>query len=814
MNDTHTVSTASHPRRVTFDTLAIWMLSLTAAASVLVFIPSATIPFIYSKVSLIAIGGLISLALFILARLTRGNIIVPPVALLGAFWLVPLAYGLSTLFSGAGIRAGLVGTELETDTFGFMLILAAFATLVALTFRRSNQYRIFFKVGSIALGLVAAAQIIFFVLSRVASAKFAATANVVGSFADLGMLMGLFITMSLLAMRFLTLSTRTRNFMWVLSVVGLMVLALVNSPLIWTLVALTALGLFIEAIMRRSSTAADEDFEGVSIVSLESESAQESDVKGLAAPLGVLIVSLFFLIGGSTIGAALVNSFSANYLDVRPSWQSTFDVGSHTYASSPLFGSGPGTFGSQWLKFRDRTLNDTIFWNVNFTSGIGLVPTSFITTGIVGVLAWLSFFGLFLYIGIRSLLFRAPEEPFARYVSITTFVGALYVFILAVATVPGPVVLLVGFFLAGLFVSSLRYGGSRREWGVIFARNPRVGFMIVFGLTLLLLASVVAAYVVIERYLGSVSYAQASQSLSKGDIAGAEAALQRSVLFAPSDRAYQLAAAASINQMQLVANNASLSPAQAQQQFQAALSSGIQAATQATQLAPNNYQNWVILGNVYQTVVPLKIAGAYENAKTAYNQAITLSPTDPTLPYALAQLEIAQGNAAAAVTDLTTAIGLKRDYTQAILLLSQLQVQQGKAAEALQAAEAAMYFAPNDQNVLFQVGILRLGTGNVDGAIQALSAAVDQNKQYANARFFLAVAYSTKGQYADALTQLRAIAALSADNATAVAPDIAQLVAGKNPFPPSRQGALGIPQTGVKDTTGAKTVAPAATPAR
>ncbi len=76
-------------------------LALTAAVSVLAFIPSAVIPFTYSKVSILAIGGLIALVLYILARLTRGNIIVPPAALLGAFWLVPAAYLLSTLFSAS-----------------------------------------------------------------------------------------------------------------------------------------------------------------------------------------------------------------------------------------------------------------------------------------------------------------------------------------------------------------------------------------------------------------------------------------------------------------------------------------------------------------------------------------------------------------------------------------------------------------------------------------------------------------------------------------------------------------------------------------
>ena len=36
--------------------------------------------------------------------------------------------------------------------------IAAFASLVALTFRRSNQYRTFFKIGAIAYGIVLIAQ--------------------------------------------------------------------------------------------------------------------------------------------------------------------------------------------------------------------------------------------------------------------------------------------------------------------------------------------------------------------------------------------------------------------------------------------------------------------------------------------------------------------------------------------------------------------------------------------------------------------------------------------------------------------------------
>ncbi|MDB5189207.1 MAG: Tfp pilus assembly protein PilF [Parcubacteria group bacterium] len=818
--DVHpTSATTPTPRRFSFDTAAIWALIVASGLSAVAFIPSQTVPFIYTKISILAIGGLVALVFFILARLRRGNVIVPPMPLLGALWIVPVAYALSALFSGANFMTAFFGTDLESDTLGFVVLMAAIATLTALAFRRGPHYRAFFKWGAILLGLVVVAQVGFVIVGKIAPSVVTPTVNLVGTFGDLGMMIGLGITLSLLALRFLTITGKARIALYVGSALGLAILALVNSQLVWGMVALVALGLFIETIMKKRPQQDDTDFDGVSVVSGERDmDVAEGDGYAIAAPLVTLLIALFFLIGGSTIGNALVTAFNANVIDVRPSWQSTFDVGSHTYATSPIFGSGPGTFGAQWLKFRDRSLNDTIFWNVDFTSGIGYIPTAFVTTGVAGVLAWLAFLGLFLFFGIRALLFRTPSDTFMRYVSLASFTGALYVFVLSVLTVPGPVVLMTGFLMLGIFVSSLRYGRERREYGVIFARSPRIGFVIVFGLTLLLLASVVAAYVVVERYLGDLSYAKATVAYAKSDLPGATTAVNRSILFAPSERAYQLAAAIGIARMREIVANTTLTPADAQQQFQAALTGGIQAGTTATRLWPKNYQNWVMLGNVYETVVPLNIDGAYDNAKAAFTQAETLSPTNPTLPFILAQLEISKSKGPEAEAELVKAITLKHDYTQAIFLLSQLQAQEGKAKEALQAAEAAAYFAPNDPTVLFQVGILRSANGNTDGAIDALARAVQVNPQYANAHFFLGVMYATKGQLDKALTELNTVAAYSADNAKAVAADIATLQAGKNPFPPSRLGALGIPQTPVTDPTpagAAKTTAPVqGTPAR
>jgi len=798
-------STASHPRRVSFDVLALWALTITAGLAAVLFVPFANIPFIYSKITVLAFGGLVGLALFILARLSRGNIIMPPMGLVGTFWLVPLAYLLSSLFSGVGFTNGLFGTAMQTDTLGFMGLCAVFATLVALTFRRASQYRTFFKVGLAVLALTLAAQLTILILSATTQSV-AATANIVGSFVDLGMLLGLGIIISLLAFRVLPLSPRLTKVLWALMIVGLFVLALVNSQTIWVLVALAALGLFIEGIMRRQGRGDyydDFDDEHTPTVTENSPPSTFSmSPQAMGAPLLALVVALFFIVGGSTLGSSLAGAFNVSYLDVRPSWPATFEVGGATYASSPFFGSGPSTFVGEWLKYKDQALNETIFWNVDFVSGIGFIPTSFVTTGILGALAWLTLIGFFLWMGVRFLLFRAPEEPFVRFVSIASFVGALYVLAIAVFAIPGPVMLLLGFFLLGLFASSMRYGGARREHGIIFSRNPRVGFLIVFAFTLLLLAAVIAAYVVVERYLADASYQRATTAYAAGDLSTAEGAARNSLIFAPSGRALQLIATAGMVRMNQIASNTELSATEAQQQFQEALSGSVEAAIAATQRYPENYENWVLLGNVYRTVVPLKIEGAYENAAQAYAKAAELNPTSPTVPFLLAQLEIAQGDGAAAEKRLAEAITLKRDYTQAILLLSQLQVELGRPAEALEAAEAAAYFAPNDPLVLFQVGLLRFSNGDAAGAIQALSRAIEANPQYANARFFLAAMHANEGDYDVAIDQLTAVAELSPQNADAVAGYVGALEEGRNPFPESNLRALGIPAPPVQSTQG------------
>src|ERR1035437_4192554 len=126
--------------RRSLDTVSTWALLFTIVAALFVTMPFLSVSLMTTKTFLLGAGALITLALYILARLSRGNIILPPFLLVGALWLPAIAYLLSSMFSGASFSSSLWGLALEPDTLGFILIAAFLGTLAAFVLRRPEHY--------------------------------------------------------------------------------------------------------------------------------------------------------------------------------------------------------------------------------------------------------------------------------------------------------------------------------------------------------------------------------------------------------------------------------------------------------------------------------------------------------------------------------------------------------------------------------------------------------------------------------------------------------------------------------------------------
>lgn len=781
----------------TLESGTVWAAAAALAIIPVLFIPMAVIPFGFTKTMAVVLGAVVALALYILTRLRRGSIIMPPLTLLGTLWIIPIAYFLSALFVGNNLGYSIFGTQIETSTVGFVLAGTVLATVLAFTLRKAEQFSHITKALFAGLGLVLVAQVIFLLLGTGMLSGLGITSapgsTTLGSVNDLGIFLGAGVVGTLVTLLMGNVQKKTRIWLYVFLAASLIFLVGINFTLVWIVVGLFALAVFIQGMLKQSGGSHD-DVEGVTpLYTLETSDVPQSmnehmgvkssGANNLVLSLVVLALSIVMIIGGSSLGNILAGTFGFDQTAVRPSWQATLEVGQSAFAKNPVFGTGPTTFGNEWLLAKGAELNNTIFWNVDFSAGIGYVPSIIAVTGLLGALAWIIFFGFFIYVGFRALIFSRAQHQGMFVVSLGSYVLALYFWLMSVLHVPGSTVLFLAFAMTGIFIATLRFSGNqKREWGIFFSRSPRIGFMLVFALTLVLLSSIVTIFFAGERYLAGVFYNQSVIAAQAGDRAGAGAALQSSLTLHQSDRNYRLVAALGQNDLNQIANDENLSQEERSQAFQSALGSTVESALLATQIRGDNYQNWLALGNVYQLVVPLNVEGSYENAKSAYERARELNPSNPRMTLVLAQLEIANEDIDAARALLQEAIRLKQDYVDAIFLLSQLEVQAGNIDEALQSAEAAAFFQPNNANILFQLAVLREATDNTQGAIASLTRATTINPGFANAHYVLATLLAKEGDFDAAAAALEKAAALSTENAEALAGQIEALLGGENPF--------------------------------
>lgn len=769
-------------------------------ATVVVF-PNTIFPLFSTKVIILAIGSVVALVSYVLARFSRGNISLPPLLLVGALWSVPLAYGLSTIFSGAPLAISVFGHLFEADTFGFLFLMGLVGTLAAFVIETPIHYRYFLRISAVLAAFIFVVQALFIIIHYIYPNSISPLLSVLGSWSDITLFSGLSAVIIMLAFRFIPLSYRAKWFLGILLTFSLLYLIIAYSIATWVLVSIVALGLFVESVMRRvtpslqnTDTFIEMDTEnGITIADVETHEAvwdMDAPSYSITAPLIVLVVALFFILGGAVVSGTVKNTLHTSFLNVRPSWQSTLSVERASYGTSAFFGSGPDTFAKQWLLFKNKSINSTQFWNTSFTGGIGFIPTSLITTGIVGTFAWLFLLVALMFVGIRSFLTGEYENPSLRNVSLITFLGSLFVFLELMFTVPGPISIAFGFLLFGIFISTLRYKKGSNTRVISFLESPRASFSAIFVLTLLLLVFLAGAYMVVGRYVAQVYLVQAQKNLYVGNIPAADSSALNSLRFAKSDDAYRARAIIATTAIRQLESTATSTSPKFQKQIQGILSQGIANAQAAIRIDSASYINWMALGDLYQITIPLKVSGSYKATQLAYSKALSFNPTNPSILYTQAQAAIGNKLYADAETFLKKAITLKPNYTQAIFLLSQVDVQLGKAKEALTAAQSALYFSPNNPYILFQVGVLREATGDMTGAIKALKNAVAISPKYANAHYYLAVAYANQKNYKDAIVELKTIVTLSPSNKKTVNAIIGSLEKGINPFHKSSASSL------------------------
>jgi tetratricopeptide (TPR) repeat protein len=758
---------------------------LAALAFAVVFIiPTPWFPFQPAKLAIFAVLLFAALFMYGLGGGTRDLLRAHGLKLVFLMGLLPLAYLLS-YFSSVDRAVGLMGSGIESDTVIFTTLgfLAFFAGFIF--FRTLRTARLL--LATVLALLVAACLfqwvVIFFGSGAVPFSVFAdRSVNIIGKWNDLGLMAGLALMILLVRAELALPRAIARRALIAAGIAALtLLLAVINFSLVWAFLLAGSIALAL-----------------VRFLTQKGEEPMYAEVGGASArtamfdripwwSLGGAVVSIVFLFAGPMVNTALTSIFPVTSLEVRPSYDSTLGVVDAAREGSfkrLLIGTGPNTFGASWLAHKPTEVNQSAFWSLDFNVGFSALLTALGTAGFAGVLAWLVPLVLVLAALVRAIRLRVLSRE-ERTVAATISLASLLFFASLIFYVPSQNLILLGLALSGAAFGFLwRQGraGAQEEGAEEGSGLKRLA--LVFAMPVILLLSIGSAFLITRHFMAEAFVGRGSAALQAGDFDGALAFASRAAKLEKSNPdPLRLALTADINKLQQLATtdaNAA-NAAEVQAQFATLAQQAIATGQSLVEKDTGDYRSHVLLGQLYEFFASLKVAGAYDKAKEAYQSAIASNPQNPQIPLLFARLEVGQNHTADVQTYLEQSLKLKPNYTDAILFLVQLNVANNDLPNAIRAATAAAQSAPGVASIWFELGLLYYSASDTKSAIAPLEQAIALVPEYANAKYFLGLSYYAQKRSDDAVKQFEDLARSNPDSAE-VKLILGNLRAGKPPF--------------------------------
>lgn len=731
-------------------------------------IPSAWASIAQSKMLLVA-GLVILMALaWLVARLIEGAVHVPRSTLFYAAALLPIAYLLSMLVSGWSMN-GLVGQGIEQDTLAAAVVwFSAFALSAMLLFGNQAAIRLAIQSFLGGLTLLLAFQSLYTLFPSALSfggLLQGDTMNVFGSWHDLGIIAGLafFLTATLVASGFA--AGWHRIVLGVLGVSSLFLIVVVHFKDIFF--ATAALFALTSLVIIRTGTA----------------HAGLSYARALRSAVPFILAAALLAAGGfigTSVWEKLPARINVVQTEVRPSWQGTFDTARQSLQAPTalIFGSGPNTFVREWGKNKPLEVNLTPFWNADFNYGVGIIPTSIFTAGLFGLVAWGAIFLVLLGLVTQYLREMRPLST-SRVLFGVSLLSVAYLIGYHLIYTPSSAVTISLFLLMGLLVATAAGDQAARTLRV-GVKDVSDGFRLIL-LVVCVLAALAGAALIGKEIVSNLFVNRAAYVYqSTGDAALAGKSVATALMISPNnDRAHRAAAELGVVRLaQLMQSNPDDQAARAA--LQETLQNTIQHGLTAVSINESNYQNWLLLAQIYADLAGVNIEGSLDAAKNAYQKAFEANPKNPLPKLRLAQLAAASGDRAGARANVQEAIALKQDFAAAYYLLSQIEAADSKGDAAVQAAAAAVQLVPDDPLGWFNLGIILYAGGAYQDAAQAFQQAIQRAPDYSNAMFYLGLSAYQLGEKETAAQIFDRVAQLNPSEAW-VAQMSANIRAGKDP---------------------------------
>lgn len=424
----------------------------------------------------------------------------------------------------------------------------------------------------------------------------------------------------------------------------------------------------------------------------------------LIMPIATFLLLIILLVLGN------FNIITLNLpAEVSLSRQASWDIAKKSLKTDPFFGSGPGTFVYNFVKYKGSDFNSSPLWNARFDNPSGYLFEAAATVGGLGVLALAVVFLIALSICFITLI-KAPRNE-SQSILLALFASFISAIIFSLLFSLNSSIMLISLIIStmAIAVAITNYPEKFKDLNLSFRASPK------YALALAAIFLSLSAGVVILFTLGVKLYLAdyyAKRSVLAGDINKKIEYINKAIVLAPYQDIYYINLA---NDYMAVANQeaqGSKNPSV----IENSLSLAIEKGKKALEISPNNVVNSEAMALIYENA-SFYVRGALEWAETLYNKNITLEPDSPTPFVRLALINMARANAETvkseqehyineALKQYDLAIAKKNDFGAAYYGKAIAYEKLNKTDEAIEQLKKAVLMTRDNIDYRFELGRL------------------------------------------------------------------------------------------------------------
>ncbi len=648
-----------------FNQLSFAFLLLTLFIVPFFFVPYSSLSLDANKGFVIFIGISLATIFWLVASLFGGKLKVPHDRLIILGAIIPLIFLISSYFSPF-FYISLLGNGFEIGTVMSMLILYLIFVLSAVHFQTEKRFWYFGLILFSSLSLTLIFQIINLIVGIENIfpnlLKGIQANNLVGNWNDFALFAGLAVLFSLCTIELLKIKKIYLILIYFLLIISLFFLAIIHVPSLWLLVGLLALIILVYSLTINKSSA--NKFELGNKFKFPYTSSL------------VIFLAIIFIVGGIRLNELVANKINIINYDIRPSITATNHIALNALNKNMFLGTGPNTFTIDWALWRSPDINQTIFWNVDFVSGYSLFLTFLVSVGILGFLVLLLFIIVYLIRSMQSIKI-AFEDKISKYFIMMFLLISVYGWLVFIFYNPNYVLLALTFSTSGLLLGYLVNQNAIKVKTFLFVNNTLNNIFMTLILNILIFIFLFIIYSFTLRYVSIIYYTRSLNfdGSNPESLEYSQKMLSKAIVLNKSDIYYRALSQIYINQLNFLLSNYNLSDQVINKNMQVLIDQAEASAIDAVNQNRSYYLNYVNLGNIYSSLVPLSVKDSYNGALLAYNTANKLAPSNPQILFLRARLEEQNNNFDLAKEYLRQALDLKKDYLEASLFLDSLNKQ-------------------------------------------------------------------------------------------------------------------------------------------